>query len=268
MGDQVLDAARAYGDMDLNHAKAADRVYFSVPGIGLVHYPAWLGAPLLLALFALTAVVLMATRRLRLPPKNIALGVAAACGVLVVVAVLAEIAAELYARLYPDPRPDPLPEYLLESSAPYAIAVLVAIGLVAATLYWSAARWIGDLAVGLRFLGVWLALSALAFAAAPVGSYTFEWPTSLAAAAWLWVLRDVWRRAMAFVIPAAVAAFLFAPQLLLAYFAGGVAQIPALAVIGVLTIGLIGPAFSWGTGQALGRRRQAPSPSTTHSTPV
>jgi hypothetical protein len=106
------------------------------------------------------------------------------------------------------------------------------------------ARWIGDLAVGLGFGGVWVALSALAVAAAPVGAHTVEWPTLLAAAAWLWVLRDARRSAIALLVPAAVAVFLFAPQVLLAYFAGGVADIPVVVVIGVLPIGFIAPALT------------------------
>jgi hypothetical protein len=98
MGDQVLGAARAYGDIDLNLAKASDRVFFPIPSAGLVHDPAAWGALLLVTLVALTATVFLATRRIRLPLKRVALGLAAACGVLVGVGVLAKIAAELYAR--------------------------------------------------------------------------------------------------------------------------------------------------------------------------
>ncbi len=43
MGDQVLDLARAYGGMDLTETKAPDRVFLSVRGLVLVHYPRSLG---------------------------------------------------------------------------------------------------------------------------------------------------------------------------------------------------------------------------------
>jgi hypothetical protein len=254
MGDQVLALARSYGTLDLRNNTAPDRTFFPLPGLGLVHYPASWGAVLALVAIVLTAVaVTLAFHRRIVRPSRCAMGVAAAVGMVTVGFALAKGAASVYASWRPDPRagtPSQLAEYLLPSSAPFAIAALTAIAVALVLLWWQVARRIGTAAVGLGFLVVWAAFSALAYAAAPVGAYLFQWPALAAAAAWLWVAaRD--RGGLALLIPAAVATALLTPQLLLSYFGGGVATLPMLSLAS-LVVGLAGPALHWTAGHQRG----------------
>jgi len=139
MGDQTLGVARAYGAIDLNHAATPDRAFFSLPGIGLVHYPAaWSSVLGIVALLAVAAVIVGGRRRRGLRLRNLVLGFGAAVGLVFASVFLATIAARLYERWYPDPRAHPLGEYLLPSSAPFAIVALVLIGVIFAFSY----RWL------------------------------------------------------------------------------------------------------------------------------
>lgn len=45
-GDTMLALARHFGEADLNALQGANRIYFDVPGLGLVHYPTSLALPL------------------------------------------------------------------------------------------------------------------------------------------------------------------------------------------------------------------------------
>jgi hypothetical protein len=247
MGDRVLALARSYGGMDLQHNTAADRTFFPLAGIGLIHYPASWGAVLAIVaiVFSLLAVVLACRRRL-VHLSRCAIGVAVAVGVVTTGFVLAKVAVTIYASWEPDPRagtPSELGEYLLPSSAPFTIVALAVIGAAAAGLWSLAERRIGTAAAGLGFLVVWAALSVFAYAAAPVGAYLFQWPAVAAAAAWVWVtIRG--RGGTALVVPAALATALLTPQLLLSYFGGGVATLPMLSLAS-LVVGLAGPAIQW-----------------------
>ena len=63
---------------------------------------------------------------------------------------------------------------------------------------------------------LWCLASALAFLAAPVGAYLVQWPAATAATVWLRIAWRPRRSGLALVVPAAVAASLLTPQLLLA----------------------------------------------------
>ncbi len=245
MGDQTLGVARAYGAIDLNHAATPDRAFFSLPGIGLVHYPAaWSSVLGIVALLAVAAVIVGGRRRRGLRLRNLVLGFGAAVGLVFASVFLATIAARLYERWYPDPRAHPLGEYLLPSSAPFAIVALVLIGVIFAFSYRWLARRLGAAEVGLAFLVLWLVLSTAFLARTPVGVYLFQWPLLAACAAWWWLLRRRAPDSIVLVVPGGIAASLLAPQVLLAYFGGGVAVLPDLALLTTLAVGLIAPALT------------------------
>jgi Peptidase family M28 len=245
IGDQTLGVARTYSAIDLNDAAAPDRAFFTVPGIGLVHYPAaWGNALGILALLAVVVIILTARRRRGIRVRMLILGFAAAVGLVLTSTFLAIIAARLYERWYPDPRRYPLAEYLLPSSAPYAIVVLVLIAIIFGISYRWVARRAGGTELGLGFLVLWLAFATAGLAKAPVGVYLFQWPLLAACTAWLWVLHRAARDSLVLVVPGAIAASLLAPQLLLAYFGDGVAGLPDLILVGSLAVGLIAPALT------------------------
>ena len=245
MGDQTLGVARAYASIDLNQAAAPDRAFFTVPGIGLVHYPAtWSSVLGIVALLGVVAIIVSARRRRGLRLRNLVLGCGAAVALVIACVFLARVAAKLYERWYPDPRAHPLGEYLLPSSAPFAMAALVLIGVLFAFSYRWLARRLGTAEVGLAFVVLWLASSTAALARTPVGAYLFQWPLLTACAAWWWLLRRRERDRIVLVVPAAIAVSMLATQVLLAYFGGGVAVLPDLALLATLSVGLIAPALA------------------------
>jgi hypothetical protein len=243
LGDQALGLARAYGDMDLAGASAPDRVFHSVPLVGVIHYPAAWSAPLaVLALAGLAAVVARAVRRGRVRGRRVIGGAALAVALLAGTSLLAALAAALYGSLEPNPNPD-IDAYVLGSSGPFAIAAGILIAIAFALGYRALGRRVGQAELALGFLAVWLAFALLFSAAVPAAAYLFEWPLLVACGAWLVVLRTR-SFGLLILLPAVVAVLLAAPMLLIGFFADGVASLPVQALVAGLIAGLIAPAVA------------------------
>ena len=244
MGDQTLGVARAYGAIDLNHAATPDRAFFSLPGIGLVHYPAaWSSVLGIVALLAVAAVIVGGRRRRGLRLRNLVLGFGAAVGLVFASVFLATIGRPALRTVVPGP-PSPSPRRVppaiqrpLRHRRPRADRRHLRILL-------SLASSAGAAEVGLAFLVLWLVLSTAFLARTPVGVYLFQWPLLAACAAWWWLLRRRAPDSIVLVVPGGIAASLLAPQVLLAYFGGGVAVLPDLALLTTLAVGLIAPALT------------------------
>jgi Peptidase family M28 len=246
MGDQTLGAAREYSGLDLRRNTGPDQTFFTLPGLGVLHYPArWGWVTATVAVLGLFAAVLLAWSRRLIRLPALAAAVAATIGLVVGAMVLAKASALAYGAVWPDPRVigHPLDEYLLPSSGPYALAVAALLG---GFLWWGYRRFrrrLGAIELGLGFLICWVALAAVGAAAVPVGGYLFQWPAAAAALSWAWVVWSVGRGSAVLAVPALIAVVLLTPQLLLAFFGGGVAVMPELAIAALL-VGLAIPALA------------------------
>jgi hypothetical protein len=75
MGDQALGLARYLGDEDLTDATAPDRVFHTLPGFGVMHYPImWDAIVVVFVLAGFATVVAVGVRRGRLRGRRIVLG--------------------------------------------------------------------------------------------------------------------------------------------------------------------------------------------------
>ena len=109
------------------------------------------------------------------------------------------------------------------------------------------------MALALGFLAIWLVLAVIFVANEPVGAYIFEWPLLAGSLGWLIVLqRPSEPRSLVLIVPAALAVFLFGPELLLSYLGGGVANLPELMLVVAPIAGLLAAAVAT-DASALGR---------------
>ena len=247
-GDQALGLARALGSQDLRHATAADRVFYTVPGLGVVDYPlAWDGVLTGLAVAAFAAVLAAGSRRGRLGGRRVLAGAGAALGLIVACTLTAAGAAAVYRAWYPYPNPKLagflMPaEYLLPSSVPCALAACALITVLFGAGYRRLARRAGAAALTAGFLGRWTLATGVLLVVFPGSEQALVWPGLAACAIWLWILLRPAAPALVLLIPAAIGAAVAAPLLLDGYFGGGIANLPVEVSAGALIAGaLIAP---------------------------
>lgn len=193
-GEYLLNLARAFGGEDLALIRAPDRVYFTAPLVGLVHYPAAWASPLAaLATLAVLAVAWRAWRREFTSPGRVALGATAMLVLIIVLSALATFGWNLVRTQ--------VPEYpwfgngaVYHSTrhlAAFCLMTVAAFVMLVAGLR----RWLraDDL-----FLGAALIWASLGLASAwwlPGASYLLLWPLLFALAGYLYL---AWRPGPAF----------------------------------------------------------------------
>lgn len=200
-GGTLLALARGFGEADLGALDAPDRVYFSLPGVGLVHYPeAWAPWLALGAAVVVLGLVAWGRRRRWLSGRATAFGAAHLVVAAVVLAVLATLAWQLLSRWLPETG-------WFRHGAPYDSGrYLLGLGLLVLAAY---AAWFAWLRHRLKpaelLLGALVPWALLCLASAlwlPGASYLFLWPplAGLLALAWLPVGARAGRWATALVL--------------------------------------------------------------------
>jgi hypothetical protein len=227
-GDYLLALARDFGRQDLAAIEAPPRSYFSVPWIGLVHYPLALALPLavLAALAAAAAVALLAWRgHGRIP--GIAAGVGVAVGTVGVLAIGAHLGWMILASLIPEPgwawHGSPY------NSGYYLVGFLALAASAFTGVYGLARRWLTDGELLAGGMVVWAALAVASAVLLTGGGYLFGWPLLFAAAGLAYAVTE---RPGAELRQAVVLGILAIPLLLV--------LVPKLEIIEVmLTIGMV-----------------------------
>jgi hypothetical protein len=180
-GSYLLPLARAFGDMNLAELAAPDRIYFSLPAVGLVHYPlAWATTLAVLATLLVFVAAAWAHRRCGLRAGGVLLGLLFLAGALVALPLLALGSWRLLAGLIPEVG-------WFEHGSPYDSGrYLLGIGLMVAALYaamaGSLARRLGAAEMLLAALLLWTVLAVASAWWLPGGSYVFVWPLLFATA--------------------------------------------------------------------------------------
>lgn len=178
-GDQTLALGRHFAAADLaTLPQGGPRVYFNLPLLGLVVYPASWALPLAVVGAVLAAVVLgllLARRRLR--PGDLAIGAATVTAATVAALLTVFLGHRLLALLF-SLRADNLGEGTL-----YAAAWMLVAAAVTAAVQLVVARRRGALRVAAGGLGAWSLLTLAAAAVLPASSYLFTWPLFAAVAA-------------------------------------------------------------------------------------
>jgi hypothetical protein len=256
-GDLAVSMARAFGELDLGTLRGAasgDAVFFNLPGLGLVRYPAAMSLPLALAVVALwVAAVVWGRRRGGVRLWGVAAGLGTGILVLAVCVGAAWVAGRL-AAMQPDS--GTLSDKLVAREWPYMLA-LIAIAL-ASVLGGVAGlgRWLGAASVALGVLLVTALLGVAAAVVVPGASYLLVWPAAFGVgAAWVAAARPVMRQepaalqawvAVALLVPAVLiwgphlSLFLTGLTLNMVLALGVVAGLAAMSVAAVGAVGAVG----------------------------
>lgn len=187
LGDLMLAATRGFGDDYLAGLATADRVFFTLPGLGMLHYrDGWVGTLTLLALAGVALAIGLAVRIGQTRVRAVAGAAFAQFATLLMLMLASQVAWQVVVLLHP--------EYVLfgelYNSRWYLLAL---VGLVVAGYGWMQAGWRRRLGARTEQLG------ALAFAAGvlafntlflPGFSYAFVWPLLALAAAEVAIARS------------------------------------------------------------------------------
>lgn len=245
-GSYALALARRFGSSDLPLSGEANRVYFDVPGLGLLHYPARLALPLA----ALTAVLFAAVtwfgaRRGRVKGSEVTLGLGLFGGALLVAPVLTALIWWVASAVQQNSG-RPLQDDLYKDKLYLAAFVALSVALVT-TLYSVVRNRLGAESLALGALLWWLILLLLASAFIPGGSYLLTWPllAALAGMAFLFFSERPRAGSVATVLATSLSALpgivLLAPLIYHVFVGLGPAAGGAAAALAVLLCGLFVP---------------------------
>ncbi|WP_332662192.1 M20/M25/M40 family metallo-hydrolase [Aeromicrobium sp.] len=191
-GDTMVALAEHFGNLDLSAARItdSDRVFFSVPLLGLVSYPVWLAQALaVIAAVAFLVVVGGAWRRRLVSAPHLAWGTLVAPGMGGALTVLAWAAWQLLLGLNPESEQTrQYPDFDGSTTAMAAIGAVAGLAFVAAC-HWLARR-LGAPALAAGSLVWWTLLALLLAIGEPLFSAVALWPllggiAALAVAAWV-----------------------------------------------------------------------------------
>lgn len=181
-GDYLLALAGAFGQADLEGLAAAERVYFSVPLLGLVHYRTVWTLPLVLLMLA---VLVIAGQVIRLRGgarlRNALPGVAHFFVAAILLPLLATAAWRLLSRLVPEAT------WFQDGRVYDSSHWLLGLCLLVAAAYAASLEWVdrraGRRGTAFAPLVFWGLLALVTALIAPGASYLFLWPVIAAAGA-------------------------------------------------------------------------------------
>jgi hypothetical protein len=224
VGDTMLGLVRHFGNTDLSNLAAGDRIYFGLPGIGVVSYPAAAAIPLfgLTALLFVAALVLATRAGEARPLRAIsALPAMALCAVLV--AVACQALWMLVCEVHPGYR------LLLHGNTyngAWYLAAFTCIGLGLFTFAIARLkRWFTATELSLGGFLLALVLAAVTSIWLPGASFLFVWPLLPMLLASIWTHSRAGRgmstkgKTMLYCAAAAPGVLIFTPVIHLLYFA-------------------------------------------------
>jgi hypothetical protein len=229
-GSQMLGLLKVFGNGPLPLPQTGDAVFFDLPFLGLVLYPAGLALPL--AILALVLVVVAAWRVKRRVILGVALGVVAVIASAAVAMFVAGAIRSIQSRM-------PWGGDSAWSGVHGAAVVLLAVAVV--LLCYSLARRFAsprDLHSGA--IVVWAVLAVAVSLKAPGASYLFTWPTIVAAGAELaperWRVAARWAAALVAILLLAGLAYGVAVVMLGVNGAGAIALGALTSLVALLLL--------------------------------
>jgi hypothetical protein len=232
-GSYLLGLTRAFGDLDLQALAAPDRIYFSLPLVGVVHYPmSWAVWLAVLAALLVSGIAAVALRQRAVEGRDIRNGALFLAAALVVLPLLALACWRLLALWVPEVD-------WFSHGSPYGSGrYMLGISLLVIALFLAVAgRWSGRVPPAGTLVAAMIAWAILGLVSAawlPGASYVFLWPPLFAALGFAtWLGREGERGA--WVAPVLVIAALPA-ILLVAPLAEGMAVALTLDMIAAPTV--------------------------------
>jgi hypothetical protein len=179
-GDYAVGMARALGNADLAAMRSHDATYFTVPWLGVVHYPASLALPLgVLGLLAVVALVVVAGQRRIVSWRGVGRGFGLVGLTLVVPPAVAFIGWRIISALHP--RYAEILQGDPYNSLWYLLAFVAFTVAVAVELHRRFAIRATVLELSIAPLVLWSVLGVAVAFMLPGASYLFIWPLLAAA---------------------------------------------------------------------------------------
>jgi hypothetical protein len=215
-GQYLLSLSRALGDRDLTSLTAPDRVYFTLPLLRIVHYPAAWALPLaLLGVAAVVGSLAWGFRRRLLRVRGVLVGTLGWLAAIVALPGLAFVGWRLLRGVLPDVSPWPHGfefgydrTFYLTAFMAFGVAMFLA-------LLGRLLRHATPAELLAMPLVTWAVLAVASAAALPGGSYLFTWPLLFAAVGMAVLLAErpaVTRRRTMLLAALAMAILLIVPQ--------------------------------------------------------
>jgi hypothetical protein len=233
MGSQLVSLVRFYGASDLSQVAAPDESFFTLPGFGVIHYPAIINPVLASLVFAgMLGLVGAGLRRKSLDGKKLLLAFLASLGLVVVLGLISLQLSNLFMGWFPRPN-EHIDSYLVPASLPYFSGALTLVTIIFAASRVSLSRKLGVENIAAAGLLLWGGLSLLFAFLLKVGSYGFVWLALFSLLAWTssMVLRQTWLRRALAGIGLMGGVILFTPDMVLAFIGTGTGNLFLVAVI-------------------------------------
>ncbi len=176
-GEAALSLARFFGNADLSKLREPDAVYFSLPGIAFLHYPASWTWPLSLVALALTAIAFARFFFLRSPAAQITFRrVLQGLGVNLLALLALPLVAFGFVKFIAGLHGKKLPAGDLTQNTWYLLSLIaLCAALWTALLLWRRKAW-GTLPLNLGGALILLAVTLALAKWLPGGNYAFLWP--------------------------------------------------------------------------------------------
>lgn len=244
-GEMMWKLVQHFGQQDLSKMRSEDHVYFSLPGIGIVHYPASWALPIA-ALLSLVFVAFIWVARKRVHLSLLTTGAASVSFLssLAAFAFLSQKAWYLVLDMVPAYRSmrDPDPSHL------YLLGIVLLCILLFALVQRLLLRWIRGIELAAGAALIWVALLIFTSLQFPGASFLFAWPSLLILLSWLWLAGrkdDHPAHGGVLLAGAAFGIVLFAPHVFLFNIALGFYSLGVPLIVLLLLLGVLTPLLLW-----------------------
>lgn len=244
-GEMMWQLVQHFGQQDLSKMRSEDHVYFSFPGIGIVHYPAnWVLPIAVLVSLVFVAFIWVARKRAHLSLLKTCFASVSFLLTLITFTFLSQRVWYLVLDMVPAYRsmrdPDPSHWYLLG----IALLCILLFALVQRLLL----RWMRGIELAAGTALIWVILMIFTSLQFPGASFLFAWPLLLILISWLWLSeRKDNHPAHGWVLlaGAAFAIVLFAPYVFLFNIALGFHSLGVPLIVFLLLLGVLTPLLLW-----------------------
>ncbi len=244
-GEMMWQLVQHFGQQDLSKMRTEDHIYFSFPGVGVVHYPAGWALPIA-ALVSLLFVAFIVVARKRAQLSLLKTGAASLSFLvsLIAFAFLSQRAWYLVLDVVPAYRSmkDPDPNHF------YLLGIVLLCILLFALVQRLLSRWIRGIELAAGAALVWVAFIIFTSLQFPGASFLFAWPLLLILISWLWLAGrkdDDAAHGWVLLAGAAFAIVLFAPYVFLFNIALGFHSLGVPLIVLLLLLGLLTPLLLW-----------------------
>ena len=217
MGEQVLALTRFLGDSDLSRSTGSNQSYFTLWGLGVVHYPS--NCNIVAAILSIVAITGLTVKKIQ--QKSVTWHLTINFALLLFLAfvgtaIIGLAASVIFEKLFPNPNPQ-TGSYLIAASLPFFLAVNLITTISFLFIRDKLVKRLGSMPGIIAGMLCWFILAITTALLLQVGSYIFTIPLLFVIGVSILPTKIKYAR----FIPAIVATVLFTPNVVLAYLGTG-----------------------------------------------